>query len=251
MRPPVPPAPREPNEAARELVFAYTGRQKVMLIIGVVFALFGGPMSLVFAWGLPGDLALRVAARPVPATVVSAHTDESVEINGENPVVVAFAFEEGGVPHDGTSTFTGRSAAEFRPGAAVEAEVFPGRPDWARLKGGTYSTFGLIGLVVLLFPLVGVWLTFHAVRSNRREIRAFRHGVSGAGKVVHSAEETSTESNGKHPWVVKWEFEAGGQTYRGELTHMTHAMLSHFKVGDPVTVLYLFDSPEVNTLWVE
>ncbi len=247
----VPPAPREPNEAAKELILGYAGRQKIQLLGGALFLIVSCPMSAVFSLGLPPDLALRAYSHPMKATVTGAHTEGSVEINGVNPTVVAFFWEQAGERREGKTTFTDKSPQDFPPGTVVDAEFFPGVPEWSQVKGGTYSTFGLIGLLTLIFPLAGAGLMFAAVRSNRRERRAWRDGIAVGGAVTRSEEETSHEANGKHPWIVEWEFEVDGQKYEGELTHMKQALLTHFKVGAPVTVLYLRGDPRVNTLWVE
>lgn len=246
-----PPPPREPTPVARDLIFRYAGKQRLELVVGIVFTLVGAPLSLVFGWGLPGELALRVRGAPTSAIVRGAHVDESVEINGVNPTVVAFYREEGGLTLEGRSTFTDRSPEEFVLGATLPAEAVPGHPEWARLQGGTYSTFGLIGLFTALFPFVGLLLLGHAVRSNRREIRAFTHGVVARGKVVRSGEDSRYEYNGRHPWIVDWEFEVGGERYTGSLSNMNHALLSHLATGTPVTVLHLWDAPKVNTLYLE
>lgn len=246
-----PPPPREPTPVACDLIFRYAGKQKLELWVGVIFTLVGAPLSLVFGWGLPGDLALRLFGAPTTAIVRGAHVDESVEINGVNPTVVAFYREEGGLTLEGRSTFTDRSPEQFQPGAEVPAEAVEGHPEWARLQGGTYSTFGLIGLFTALFPLVGLLLLGHAVRGNRREIRAFTHGVVARGQVVRSGEDRSYEYNGKHPWTVDWEFEVEGERYTGSLSNMNHALLSHLATGTKVTVLHLRGAPKVNTLYLE
>jgi hypothetical protein len=247
----VPPAPRAPTEAAKELVFSYAGIQKASLIVSICFVVLGCPMSTLFAWGLPGDLALRFSTRPVKATVTDARIDTSVEVNGINPAVVSYRWEEAGKTYEGKTTFTDREPRDFPEGAVVDAEVVPGQPEWSRLKGGTYATFGLIGMFTLIFPLAGLGLLFATVRANRRESRAFTHGIPGQGEVKLSSEDLTTSINERHPWKVAWEFDLDGQKYTGSLSHMTHALLNHFKVGSPVTVLYLRDDPKVNTLWVE
>jgi hypothetical protein len=246
-----PPPPREPSETTRELIYKYTGKQKAQLIVGVCFVLFGGPMSCLFGWGIPGQLALALTGRPVQATVTQARVDTSVEINGENPVVVDIAFEEAGVKREARTTFTGRRIDEFNVGSTVPATAASINSDWVQLDGGSYATFGWFGGFAFIFPLAGLFLSFAAVRGNRREILAYREGIAAPGKVVKSGPDLQVEVNGTHPWEVRWEFDVEGTTYQGELSHMRASLLAHFKVGAEVTVLYLRHKPSVNTLYLE
>ena len=94
-------------------------------------------------------------------------------------------------------------------------------------------------------------MVFFAVRSNRREIRAFRDGVPGRGLVTKRAEDTSTTVNGRHPFEIHWEFQVDGVTYKGKLSHMERFKIESAFPEDEVTVLYDPRDPKINTVWLE
>jgi hypothetical protein len=110
---------------------------------------------------------------------------------------------------------------------------------------------GLFGLLLFLFPAVGGLLVLLAVRSNRREIRAFVHGTPTLARVVYAGDDLSTTVNGRHPYKVAWEFRVEGDVYEGSLTSMKLLELEPFGKAREVAVLYDPADPSCNTLYVE
>lgn len=241
----VPPPPREPSPRARKLIYAYAGSQAVLLLVGAIFFLVGAPLSLIFCRSLPGELALTVLGTPASATVESTRLQTNVRVNGVHPTEVVFTFDGHRVE---SSTL---EPGGLGPGATAAIEYVPGKPEWARLRGGSYGTFPVWVGFVLLFPLVGAVLVAGAVRSNRREIRAFRDGHATSGRVTNVGLDRSVRVNGRHPLKVDWTFEVLGRQFEGSLSSLDPEQLRDFRSGDQVTVLYDPDQPKVNTVWVD
>lgn len=231
-------------------MLAYQGRQRILLIIGVIFVATGLPIALVFSSPAFIDVALAVAGEPCEAEVLAAELQTNVRINGRHPTEIGFRCTAGGVAIESTSsTLDDALVARATPGARVEAEVLPSLAV-GRVKGTTYAMVGYFGLLFFLHPIVGSVLALVAVRSNRRESRAFVHGTAVRGRVVRREEDPNTRMNRRRPWIVGWEFEVDGQRYEGSLSHMDKAELERAIPTDDVVVLYDPERPGANTAYV-
>lgn len=244
----IPPAPREPTPRARELIFKYQGAQKGMLLIGVIFALFGGAFCIPFAWGVPIDLMIATTGAQRHGRVISTQVDTSISSNGRHPTTIRFFYTTvDGQRFETESSSWGSVPAADEP---VPIQVSSLNPAWARVAGTTRAPFGYGALFVLVFPLVGLLLAGFAVRSNRREIRAFTHGEATEGKVVYFGADRSTRINGRNPFKVDWEFRVGEGIFTGSLSSMR--MLALEELGKQETIVVLYDpvDPSINTAWV-
>jgi hypothetical protein len=248
----IPPAPREPSPRARELIFRYQGAQKAFLIVGIVFTVVGLAIAVPFNWGVPADLAIAASARAQHARVLSAQVDRSVKINGRNPTVIRFAYSVDGRRYEGeSSTLDGALIGRAQPDASIPIQVSSMNPQWARVAGSTRATFGYGALFVLLFPMLGLVLAFFAVRSNRREIRAFVHGEPARARVVFFGADRSVQINGRNPIRLNWEFRVAEQIYAGSLSSMSMLALEDLGKREEIVVLYDPAEPTVNTAWVD
>lgn len=247
-----PPPPRRPTESARRLIFAYTGSQAVKRFVGIAFVGMGLLFSVIFCWGLPVDVAISIAGKRAEGTVVKAELQRNVEVNDRHPTLITFRYRIGSAWHEGaSSTLNGAVIAQATAGATIPLEVYPDVAGWARVRGSTYCTFGYLGLFTAIFPVVGMGLVFFAVRSNQREVRAFRRGLPATGLVIKKGEDTTTSVNDRHPFEVVWQFQVDGITYQGSLSNMDRALLERAVPGNEVTVLYDPRDPKVNTIWVD
>ena len=243
----VPPAPRTPSRQARYLVFGYRGSQGVMLIIGVAFLVIGLVVTTALCWGLPVDAAIAFSRQQTVGTILEAELNPHLRINKRRPTLVRFRYEADGTPWEGeTNTF------KVRPGqtGTVVIEYSGFNPAWGRLEGDTYSSFGLMGLVALLFPVLGAVIASAAVRSNRREIRAFTHGRPALARVTYRGQDHSTSVNGRHPFLMRWEFHTERGNFQGSITSMKLLDIKAFGDAGEVVVLYDEADPRINTLFV-
>ncbi|MBI5546253.1 MAG: hypothetical protein HY901_20375, partial [Deltaproteobacteria bacterium] len=124
------------------------------------------------------------------------------------------------------------------------------RPEISRIVGQMHNTFGLFGLLAGIFPLVGATLLGFAIRSNRREIRAFTHGAPALARVVFSGLDRAVKVNGRHPFLVRWTFQAEGGAWTGSISAMDQGRLEGIFDAGEIVVLYLPGAPQVNTVWV-
>ncbi len=247
----VPSAPRRPSKRARALIFAYTGTQKAMLWVGIVFSVFGSLLSLPFCWGLPVDLAIALTHRDLQGTVVDASLNRSAEIGGQHPTSITFTYEVNGRTYTGTcSTLDDQLVEAATPGARLGLEVARLNPAWARLAGTTHATFGYTVLITLIFPGIGLAFLTWAIRSNRREIRAYRRGTPILARVVYRGPNKSVKINGAHPFMVKWEFKIDDDIYEGSLSTMSLLAFEDLMEPSEVPVLYLPENPRINTLYI-
>lgn len=247
----IPPAPRQPSERARKLVFAYQGKQFVSLLIGLIFLAMGSVFSVVFAGGLPSDLLLAVFGETTPGTVIESHVQTNVKVNGRHPTSISFAYELGHQRYTGaSSTLDWDVAKAAKPGAPIKVEMLTSLPDVCRVAGTTLSWTGYMGAFVFLFPLAGAASVFGAVRSNRREIRAFVHGKPVAARVLSRGLDRSVKVNGQSPTKITWQFEVNGASYTGDISHMNPSALGDLMRGHAVPVLYDPRNPKINTVYV-
>ncbi|OIP30663.1 MAG: hypothetical protein AUK47_24560 [Deltaproteobacteria bacterium CG2_30_63_29] len=249
----IPTPPRKPSARARELIFRYQGKQKITLIIGVAFFGMGLLFSFIFLWELPVDIVLDLGIGTTDARgrVVSNQVRENIEINGQNPYEIACEYQFAGKTfHVSSYVMDPVRAQALQTDTEVELEVVASHPAWARISGTQRSAFGYWVAVFLLFPVAGVVCLFLSIRSNRREIRAYREGQPIMARVTFRGEDLTASSNGRHPFLVKWTFTVSQQRYEGSLSHMDRAMLGELLDANQVPVLYLPENPLVNTVYV-
>ena len=247
----IPPAPRTPSKRARELIYKYQGSQSVVLLVGGFFLCIGIIFAIVFSGGALADLAISLSVRQVTGHVIDAELDRQVTINGRHPTLIRFRFsDDSGVERQGQSSTLDSNLAESIPGAEVPVEVSRSNLEWARVRGTTYSSFGPWGLLTLLFPGIGALLVFFAVRSNRREIRAFSDGRPILARVMSAGPDRSTKINGRHPMQVSWEFTVSGEVFSGSISCMQVTLIEDLMEKKELAVLYEPTNPAINTVWV-
>lgn len=118
-----------------------------------------------------------------------------------------------------------------------DGSLDPGDPDALQFGG-----MALMGGVVLLVT---------TTRTNRREVRAFRHGLPAQGRIIRRDFDMATSINGKHPFEVVWEFDANGVSHHGRLSHVDRELVERALPGSEVTVLYDPADPSANTAWID
>jgi hypothetical protein len=247
----VPPAPRTPSERARALIFRYQGGQLVFLMLGLAFLLIGGLVGFVANRDLPGDLGLAMSKRDDVGVVTETEINRHVSVNDQHPTIIRFRYRVGAEELIGeSSTRDGAIIAAARPGAEVPIEVSPASRTWARIRGTTYSSMGLVGLVFLILPSLGAIIALLAIRSNRRARRAFTIGRAITARVTYSGLDGSVRINGRNPWRIAWELTVDGRVYTGSVSSMRQDLIADLMPAKELVVLYDPENPRINTAYV-
>ena len=247
----IPPAPRAPSRKARQLIFAYVGAQKVMLMVGAVFLGIGLIVSLPFCWGIPVDIAIDLGHQEVSGTIRSARLNRNVRINKQHPTTISFAYRVNGREYeDSADTLEDGIIEAAQPGSTFPIQVAKLNPAWARLRGESNSWTGYFGLIILFFPALGATIMGFTIRSNRREIRAFRHGRPVLAKVTSRGQNTRVSVNGRHPFEIAWEFQVDGEIYSGSLSSMSMLAMEDLMAKHQLPVLYDPANPRINTVYI-
>lgn len=247
----VPPAPREPSPRARALVYAYSGAQGVVRLLGGIFLLVGLVVSSIFCWALPIDIALAFTGVSATGTVLRTEIQTNVTVNNVHPILIHYRYRAGSETFEGSSpTLDAALLARAQPGASVKLEVLPFAPAFSRIEGETYSPFGYFVVFVLLFPIIGGALFIGATRSNMREIRAFSRGNPKIARVTFIGPDTSTRINGRNPSKIDWEHVDNGVTYTGSISHMEMSALADLPAAGEIVILVDPADPSSSTVWV-
>jgi hypothetical protein len=247
----VPPAPRQPSQRARDLVYAYTGAQGVIRLLGGIFLAVGLLVSSIFCWALPIDIALAFTGEPSTGTVLRTEIQTSVEVNGAHPILIHYRYRVGSETFEGSSpTLDAALLVRAQPGASVKLEVLPFAPSLSRIEGETYSPFGYFVVFVLLFPVIGGGLFISATRSNMREIRAFSRGNPKIARVTYMGPDTTTRVNGRNPFKIEWQHVENGATYKGSISHMEMSALADLPAAGEIVILVDPADPSSSTVWV-
>lgn len=111
----IPPPPRSPSKRARQLIYAYRGKQAVFLLMGVIFFLVGAPLTLVFCQGLLGEVAISMGSRTCTGHVTRTELQRNVTINGRHPTRIVFDYALAGRPASGVAVLHARSGRAAAP----------------------------------------------------------------------------------------------------------------------------------------
>ena len=79
------PSARTPSPHARSLIFGYRGSQGGALLAGIILSIVGTILTVVFAWGVPVDLAIDLAPAQVTGRIVTAELNRNLWINHRHP----------------------------------------------------------------------------------------------------------------------------------------------------------------------
>jgi len=115
---------------------------------------------------------------------------------------------------------------------------------------GIITAFVGIPLLLLgvVFLGVGVWLFIWRYRQAQKVVNVLREGEATRGKIVEIQENYSVIINGRHPWVIRYQFQANGQDHEGKLTTLNQPG-QQLQAGKAVCVLYLPTTPKWNSIY--
>jgi hypothetical protein len=132
--------------------------------------------------------------------------------------------------------------------------------------------FGLLGVI---FSLVGVGLTIGIItafvglpllllgvtflgasggvfvwryQETQKIVNVLREGEATRGQIVEVEENYSVNVNGRHPWIIRYQFQVNGQNQEGEVTTLNQPG-QQLQVGKSVCILYLPIAPKWNSIY--
>lgn len=147
---------------------------------------------------------------------------------------------------------------------------------WRLMAADGWSIVAFVlGLLGAIFSLVGTGLTLGAVTAfvgipflvlglglfgtgaglliwrygaARKVVSVLREGESGTGKIVEVQENFAVTVNGRHPWVIVYEFQAQGKTCSGRVTTLNQPQPG-IQAGKAVRILYLAADPQWSSIY--
>jgi hypothetical protein len=103
-------------------------------------------------------------------------------------------------------------------------------------------------LLGLAFLAIGGWVFTWRYQEARRVVTVLRDGQATRGQIVEVQEDYSVIVNGRHPWVIRYQYQADGQVHEGKVTTL-HQPGQQLQEGRAAYVLYLPASPKWSSLY--
>jgi len=95
-----------------------------------------------------------------------------------------------------------------------------------------------------IFTLVGVPFVVIFSWGVPADVMVSAQGVQATARVVELHQDLSTRINGRHPVVVRFEYQVGGQRYTGESSTIDRDLTDPLELGDAVPIEYARGTPE-------
>lgn len=105
--------------------------------------------------------------------------------------------------------------------------------------------FLCVGLVLLG---AGAVLFFLQYQQAQNIVGALRDGEATRGRILDVQQNYTVRINGRNPWVIKYEFQGGGQTYESSVSTLNQPA-ERLQAGKPVYVLYLPSAPKWSSIY--
>lgn len=185
--------------------------------IGWCFFAFG----MLFFWALHVPASVRELVvfsgrTDTVSGIVSSVDETNMAVNDEVVHRVGFTYLVAG------NEFEGKSYLRYRPAptGTITVEYVAGRPQLARIEGGSIAPFGGVALAVAIFPLLGLIMVIFPLYGNVRRLRLMRYGQVAQGR-LEKAEDTNMSVD--EETVVRFRFvfeDTQGRQHR--LVYRTH-----------------------------
>jgi len=143
----------------------------------------------------------------------------------------------------------------FSDGWAITSLIFLFIGGIFTLVGGGL-TLGIVtafvGIPFLLlgigFLVAGVIILRQRLQKAQATVNVLREGQDVLGQVTSVDMNYSVRVNGRHPWTIRYSFQAAGKNYEGQVTTLNEPN-SSLKRGTDAYILYLSETPENNALY--
>jgi len=120
----------------------------------------------------------------------------------------------------------------------------------AGLTLGVVTAFVVIPFLLLgvAFLLISIWLFVWRYQETRKIVNVIRVGEATRGQIVEVRENYSVRINGRHPWVIRYQFQANEQIQEGKVITLNQPE-PQLQEGKAVCVLYLPTTPKWNSIY--
>jgi hypothetical protein len=120
----------------------------------------------------------------------------------------------------------------------------------AGLTAGIITAFvGLPFLFIgLPFLFGGGYLGHQRYQQAQQQLHVLQVGADTVGEITELEVNASVQVNGRNPWTVTYRYSVEGVEYEGSLSTL-NIPGTELAPGNPITVLYLEDTPEISGLY--
>ncbi len=105
--------------------------------------------------------------------------------------------------------------------------------------------FFLIGVVLLA---IGGWLFIGQFKDAQKQVDALRTGEATRGRITEVREDLTVQVNGRNPWSIRYQFEVNGHSYEGEVSTL-NSVGEQLREGKTAWVLYLPTAPQWSSIY--
>ncbi len=98
------------------------------------------------------------------------------------------------------------------------------------------------------FFIAGLWVFLWQYQNAQKIVNVLREGDVARGQIVEVQENYSVIINGRHPWIIRYQFQANGQDQAGKVTVMNPPG-EQLHAGKAVSILYLPTAPKWSSIY--
>ena len=98
------------------------------------------------------------------------------------------------------------------------------------------------------FLIAGGWVAVWRYQIAQKVVNVLRVGEATRGQIAETQQDYSVTINGRSPWVIRYQFQANGQTVEGKVTTF-NPLRQYLQAGKAISVLYLPSDPEWSSIY--
>ncbi len=143
----------------------------------------------------------------------------------------------------------------FSDGWAIAAFVFGLLGVIFSFVGGGLTLGIITAFIGLPFLLLGVaflgaggGILIWRYQNAQKIVYVLRDGEATRGEIVDAQPNYHVRVNGRNPWVIRYRFQANGQSYDGNVSTLNQVG-QQFQAGKAVCILYLPSAPQWNSIY--
>lgn len=120
----------------------------------------------------------------------------------------------------------------------------------AGLTAGIITAFVGLPFLFMGLPMLagGGYLGYQRHQLAQQQLHVLQTGADTLGEITELDMNHNVRVNGRNPWTVTYRYSVDGVEYEGSLSTL-NTPGSELAPGNPITVLYLADNPEISGLY--